>query len=405
MFLTKNEVKTFFKSCKKKICLFGGGHIADKTIEYLISFNLKVANIVDNSKPIQGSKQNNILISSPINLKKKLKNNFIIITTTSFNDVSDQLKKYGLKEYKDYIVSPVLNDLEIVQKLETYEGKFIFSSGSPKNIDPNYGGGIYLLNIKGDKFKCEKKISGHTYGFIEYRKNKYVAVDSNLGIFEFDKNFKILRKKKLNKDFRAHGIAYYKKNKSFFIVCSYADKIIQLDEDLNFIDEISLSSKFSQNGKPSHHMNDCYIVGDSLFVSMFSVSGNWKLDVFDGGIVEIDLNNKKKINIINNNLWMPHSITLIDNSLTVLESLRGKLLSNNFQTIGQFPGFTRGIDNDENFLFIGQSRNRNHSKNFGLNMNIAIDTGIIIFDQKTKASRLIQLNNKISEIHCLKKLI
>ena len=44
-----------------------------------------------------------------------------------------------------------------------------------------------------------------------------------------------------------------------------------------------------QLNTPVHHLNDCIAFGGSIFVSMFSLTGNWKQDVFDGGVLEIDI--------------------------------------------------------------------------------------------------------------------
>ena len=101
------------------------------------------------------------------------------------------------------------------------------------------------------------------------------------------------------------------------------------------------------------------------------------------------------------NLWMPHNIQMINGSMHVLNSLQGQLLTNNFQVIGEFPAFTRGLDYDGVLYYIGQSRNRNYSKNIGVSKNTSIDAGIIVFDDETKASRFLQLPPKISEIHSI----
>ena len=134
---------------------------------------------------------------------------------------------------------------------------------------------------------------------------------------------------------------------------------------------------------------------------MFSRTGNWQNDVFDGCILEFDIETKENLGPIKENLWMPHNIQMIDGSLHVLNSLTGELLANNFQVIGKFPAFTRGLDFDGIYYFIGQSRNRNYSKNIGVSKNISIDAGIIVFDEITKASRFLQLPPKISEIHSI----
>ena len=85
----------------------------------------------------------------------------------------------------------------------------------------------------------------------------------------------------------------------------------------------------------------------------------------------------------------------------LLDSLPGNLLGNNFQTLGSFPAFTRGLASDGIFYYIGQSRNRNFSKNLGFSKNVSIDAGIIVFDSATKVSRFLQLPPSISEVHSI----
>ena len=134
---------------------------------------------------------------------------------------------------------------------------------------------------------------------------------------------------------------------------------------------------------------------------MFSYSGNWKLDVFDGVVIEIDITTNKILGPVIKDLWMPHNIDLIGGSLNVLDSLPGHLKTNNAQIIGSFPAFTRGLGHDGIYYYIGQSRNRNYTKNLGISNNISIDSGIIIFDSETKVSRFLQLPTKLSEIHSI----
>ena len=60
--------------------------------------------------------------------------------------------------------------------------------------------------------------------------------------------------------------------------------------------------------KDNHHVNDPFVYGDSLFISMFSFSGNWLSEVYDGGVMEIDLETNEIIGQVITNKWMPHSI-------------------------------------------------------------------------------------------------
>lgn len=396
-FTTKQDINRLSKD--KNIILFGAGNIAEKTTR-IIPYN-KLFAIVDNSTNLSGDIQFGVEVQSPNFLKREnAKECLIIITTTSFSDVSLQLEELGFIPSVDFIVSPVLNDLRIIDELESIETKLMFSSGAPRQDSPLYGGGIYKLSVNRDEWKHEKKIDGNCYGIVKYNEN-YVALDTDRGIIEFDNKFKILRQAKMPSGSRAHGIDFSHEKQMFFVNCSYLDTVLFVNTEFKIVDEVSISNKQKKYGKPAHHSNDCCVWGDSLFVSMFSETGNWKLDVFDGAILEFDIVTKKLVGSVVKDLWMPHNVKVIDGSLTLLDSLKGHLLMNNMQISGDFPAFTRGLDYDGQYYYIGQSRNRNYSKNLGLSKNISIDAGVIVFDNQTKASRFLQLPPKLSEIHSI----
>ena len=386
------------KSVGREIVLFGSGIIAEKTARILS--DKKIVAIVDNASNLWGQKQLAVEIRSPQYLQKEGKNSFVIICTTSFVEVAAQLDSYGMTPEDNYFVSPVMNDLRIIDELETIEKKMLFTSGSPKINNDNYGGGIYEMYVNGDKWKHKKVISGNCYGLIKYG-NNFISVDTERGIFEFDQHYNIIRQGNLPSGIRAHGVDYSEKHEKFFVVGSYLDGVIILDKEFNILDQINVSHKRERTGKPDHHCNDCLVVEDSLYVSMFSMTGNWKRDVFDGAILEYDIITKELVGPVIQNLWMPHNIKFIEGSLHVLDSLPGQLKTNNAKVIGEFPAFTRGLAHDGVYYFIGQSRNRNYSKNIGVSKNVSIDAGIIVFDGYTKASRFLQLPPKISELHSI----
>lgn len=385
------------QSKNKEIILFGAGTISPKTARKL---NNNYSFIVDNNPNFWNTKQENKDILNPEIIKYKSDKYFIIICTTSFLEVSMQLENFGYIPEKDFIVSPILNDLRIISELENHSTKILFTSGVPESDDPKSGGGIYELTLEGHSWDYRKIYSGICYGLIRYGDN-YISVDDKNGIIEFDKEYKILRSKKLPLATRGHGVSYSEITKCFYVVASYRDEILILDEEFNQIDTIKLSNKFELEGSPAHHCNDLCVVGHSLYVTMFSYSGNWKKDIFDGVVMEVDITTNEIKGPIVNDLWMPHNVVFLDGSLVVLDSLRGELKKNNVQTVGKFPAFTRGIDFDGIYFYIGQSRNRNYSKNLGVSLNISIDTGIVIFDETTKASRTIYLPQRLSEIHSI----
>ena len=381
----------------REIVLFGAGAIAHKTARKL---NNNYKFYVDNNPNMWNTVEMEKDVLNPNSIEKRSSEYFIVICTTSFIEVSSQLQELGFIPEKDFIVSPVLNDLRIISELENHSVTMLFTSGVPEEENPNFGGGVYELKLEGHSWEYRKVYSGICYGLIKY-KDTYITVDDKKGIIQFDNHYNIINSKKLKDATRGHGIDYSESKNQFYIASSYRDSVIVLNKDFEQIDEIFLSNKFTAYGDPRHHCNDLCVVENSLYVTMFSHTGNWKNDIFDGVALEIDLETNKIIGPVIKDLWMPHNISYHDGSLTVLDSLRGELKTNNARAVGKFPAFTRGLDFDGVYYYIGQSRNRNYSKNMGLSLNISIDTAIIVFDQVTKASRTIHLPQKLSEIHSI----
>jgi hypothetical protein len=87
---------------KKKIFMFGSGVLARKTINKFPQ--IKISGIIDNSKNLAGQTFENFNIYGPETVNKK---NFYIITSTSFNEISNQLQKLGLKKNKHFIITPI----------------------------------------------------------------------------------------------------------------------------------------------------------------------------------------------------------------------------------------------------------------------------------------------------------
>ncbi len=401
IFITKREIIQNIGD--RKVVFFGAGNICEKTIREFSNYKNQNSLILDNAKLSQNTKQNGLAVYNPEFIKNKKKDYFVIITSTSFNEINDQLKSLGFLPSLDFCVSPVLKDLKIIQDLEQNEFEILFSSGAPKKNEILEGGGIYKINYKKGEWELSKLFSGHSYGMIK-QDETLILIDSNEGVIRLDSNFNIIQKGNIPKGYRGHGIAFSPEKNTYYVVCSMRDSILELDENFKIKDEIFISEKFKRTGTPHHHLNDCYIKGESLYVSMFSYSGNWKEEIFDGCILEVNINEKKNFIPVVSNLWMPHNVKSFSNNLTYLESLPGYLKSSNNRIIGQFPAFTRGLDYDYDFFYIGQSRNRNHSKNIGINHNTSIDSGVIVFDPVSKLSKFVQVSHKITEIHSILKI-
>ena len=86
-------------------------------------------------------------------------------------------------------------------------------------------------------------------------------------------------------------------------------------------------------------------------------------------------------------LWKPHSPQIIDGNLCYLDSMRGRLHTENQCIAGVFSGFARGLTHDGRFYYIGQSEDMYMSRVFGSRDNIMLNAGFYMFDAETKASR------------------
>ena len=384
-------------SSGRDVCLFGAGNIAHKTLRKLSS---PVSCIYDNSANLWGTEQVNLKVENPCDLVSENDNRFFIICTTSFIEVANQLGNLGYISGEDFVVSPILNDLRVIDDLESVNIRLLLSSGTQPNDDSLTGGGLYCLHINGLQHTVEKVLSGSCHSIIK-QDGHFLTVDDERGIIRVDSEFETEILTDLPQGSRGHGLSYHADSDTYFVACSYLDTVLRFNNKFEKIQSYPLSKKTGIEGGPFHHTNDCLALGGSLYVSMFSKTGNWKRDVFDGVVLEFDIETGQEIGVVIDDLWMPHNIQLIDGSLTVLDSLRGGLVRNNAQTVGLFPAFTRGLDSDGVYFYLGQSRNRNFSKNLGNSLNISIDTAVVIFDEVTKVSRTIQLPSTISEIHSI----
>ena len=122
---------TFIDSVKNRpIICWGIYEIAEKTIKRM---NKKVNCFIDNNPSSQNTVFLDLNVFSPSHLNSFKIKPFIIICTTSVNDVAKQLSELGYKESVDFVASPILNDLIKVLQLENLRAKVLFTSGAPKS--------------------------------------------------------------------------------------------------------------------------------------------------------------------------------------------------------------------------------------------------------------------------------
>ena len=370
---------------------------------------IKPAYIVDRSPAFA----NTTYLNFPVEpIKKLLLENrdevFIIITADSYEGIVALLIENGFKAGLHFACCPEYKDWCLLEEIRNYDQKVIVScSDHTDKLKVRYsraGGGIYRYHIgpntitplQGGAFRQIVQ-TGESIFAIEYVERK---------IYIFDLDFKVLEIKPLV-DANDCGLAYDKKRHVFFIANAGEDTISVYEADnFKLLDKIYYSRKSRKHVMGRHHLNDVCVSEDFLFVSYFSHSGNWKREVYDGGISEyhIDHLNDPPMKVVEG-LWKPHSPEIIQGDLCYLDSMRGRLHVNSQMIAGEFSGFTRGLAYDGRFYYIGQSEDMYVTKRFGVAGNIMMNAGFYIFDRTSKASRFYPMlgNMNVHDLLILEK--
>lgn len=344
--------------------------------------------VVDNNPHDQGNHFEGIPIHAPSRLTQEPPGEvFVLLTSTGFEAIFAQLQSYGYRPGLDYAVSPTLRDYRVISALRGHQGTVYFSASDPPQDNPQAGGGLYRYELGGRRL--EKLVSGMCHGIAEGRDGDfYVVDDSVLGLRVLDRAAKTIGSIELPRGARPHGLGYCPKRHRLYVVMPAFDAIAVLDAaNGRELDRLVYSDKGARAGTPQHHPNDCCAYADSLYSTMFSLSGNWKIGAYDGAVCEWDLDTHERRGPVVQGLWMPHTPTVIDGALHWADSMRGEVRSTSWKVLGAFYGFVRGIGYDGQYYYIGQSQHRYVGRRLGTADNISLDSGIFLLDPETKATR------------------
>lgn len=402
--LTQSSINELADS-SSPIVFFGSGAIAEKTAE---KYGVYPQYVVDNSRDSQGLQVLGVQVTSPAELLKTSKTMSYVICSTSIDQIEGQLLSHGV-DPEDIYISPKLREYSIISDFESYQFDLLFTSGL-QDLTPEGtigGGGLYRVKGQFDNYSITKISSGSSHGMYAAGDFIYV-VNETYGVAKYDRSLELVDSYSLPDKLRPHGITYCPKQGIWALACSLGDCILLMDDHFSEVNRIYLSDRrHSYSGKPQHHTNDLCCIGDELFVSMFSTSGHWKRNVFDGGVHVYNLESLSKCTSLYGDLRMPHSVSCFDNQLWVLDSLRKQLYRGNDVFLSNMLSFSRGLEfsSDLSHVFVGQSKNRNFSSLSSDQFSAtSLDTAITIVRLDTMISRNITLPSSISEIHSIVSL-
>ncbi len=348
--------------------------------------------IIDRNPIYKNTKYKDIDVLSPEDLLKlNRKEFFIIVTSGVYEGIVNFLIENQFTSGVDFCCSPEMKDYSLLEEIRNYKKEIIVScSDYNDNTNMRYsraGGGLYKYTIGPNKI--ERLLKGSFRQMVVADESIFVIEFVECKLYKLDFNFNILNKYELDAA-NYCGIDYCPKRKMLVLVNAALDTISFYDsKTFELLNRIQYSNKNSKDKVTrQHHLNDICILNDYLYVSYFSHSGNWKINIHDGGISEIDMNNIDSLPVpIVRGLWKPHSPKIIRGELCYLDSMRGRFHTNDQTISGEFHGFSRGLAYDGRFYYIGQSEDMYMSKRFGTTNNIMLNAGFYLFDIDTKASR------------------
>ena len=375
-----------------QLVIFGASHLI---AEFDIS---EISFIVDNNSDLQGTRHFGLEIKPPSVLMGQTEKYEVIVCSTSIAEIKKQLISYGYTWGSNARAYKALGELERIAALEDRSFQFLVSSGLPSSAESFSGGGIHLVKETSGYPTTETIYEGQTHGLVRLADGGYGFSSQGTGVVCMDHNFRVVNEVSLPKGLRPHGLRRYEA--LWVVVCSLADCILGVNDSGDEIFRYPITDKMLGDGTPQHHCNDLVIVGDFAYVSMFSVTGNWKRGIFDGGLVEINLLSGDS-KVVCNNLTMPHSVSDENGHLFILDSFKGRLLGQNFGELAKLPGFLRGYDSSPEYYFLGESKNRNFSRMETGRSPVSLDSKITIVDREYCFSRSIPLPKHISEVHAL----
>ncbi len=396
MFTLWQDWKEFNQSVKDKRVVFFG--VADDWFEKTFQYsNPNLAYIVDNSESRKGKKymvtdkKSEFDVFDPEVLKKKDADIYIVITSGAYKSIIPQLVSYGLKPGADFCCTPALNNLKILGDIDACTTKLLICSADHKiytELDKGKsgGGGLYLYDIA--LRQSTKVLEGTLHQIIDAGDKYYVLDEVRGGLVVSKNDYTVVKEFGFEMDAKSHGMAYSPERKLIFIAKSGLDKIsVYSSETLDHVTDIMISDKYTYYKKDMHHINDLFVTDRYLYVSLFSHSGNWSWGVYDGGIMEIDLDDYAVRRPLITNAWMPHSPKFIGSELFYLDSMRSILYRGNQRIVGEFSGFIRGLAHDGEYFYVGQSESRYFDKLKGIKNYISLNGGFYLFDEVSKAGK------------------
>ncbi|QYR22308.1 hypothetical protein KZ483_04755 [Paenibacillus sp. sptzw28] len=246
----------------------------------------------------------------------------------------------------------------------------------------NQLGGLFKLDPKTGEY--EKLLGEDCRGIAKYN-NQYVLATTSSGLLLLDNHFQVIHSNKLALDY--HGVAVDRN--VAYVVETHRNAIgMYLLPGFQKVNDIKLFPEETD----VLHLNDLFIQGDRLFVSMFCLNGPWRpqKERPSGGIMELSLITRQPLRVhYPEAVHHPHSVCMVDGKLMYCSSYPGEV-KHGTDVVFRTPGYARGLYCDAKQMGIGNSRTR-------WNNGEQEQAGIYIFQRDDKSIRFVPL--PVSEVY------
>jgi hypothetical protein len=347
--------------------------------------------IIDRNPGYVGTEYDGIPVLQPTVLNELDRDSvYFVVTSGVYEGIVKVLIDKGFEPGQHFACCPEFRDFYILEEIRNYTQTVTIAcsdySDPSKTRYSRAGGGIYRYHIGPNEI--EKLHTGFFRQMVKTPSVIYAVDFVERFLYTFDHDFKVLDKRPLDHP-NYCGVAYCPDRKIIALI-NAGDDTISIHDEASFRCEerIEFSDKHFDKQTSNHHLNDCCIVGNRIYVSYFSLTGTWKLGNYDGGVSELHLDKLiEGSQQVASDLWMPHSPKFLDGKLCYLDSMRGRLHLSNQTIAGEFSGFVRGLAHDGIYYYIGQSEDMYISRLFGTKPSVMLNAGFYLYDTETKASR------------------
>jgi len=284
----------------------------------------------------------------------------------------------------------LLHELKNDPDFQHISARLLVSCSADFNPDE---GGLFLLDFQHNTWR--KLYTGRCMGMV-WAGERLIVTTSENQILAMDKDFRLVSKT-YYPPFDFHGVAKW--NDHIVMIAETAVNAIGFYEINTFtrVGEIRLNA----SDNDFHHINDIWLEGRTLFVSMLSLYENWHSNPVgkNGAIVAIDLTGfepwecihvNPAEHVIVGNLYMPHTVMVHHGQLAYCNSMSFNAVVGSRPPI-QLAGFARGLAITDDAIFIGQSRMRQLLRIPYEFSNCNLDVGIHVYNPELRISRFVPL--------------